>query len=225
MTPSFPGQRQKEPDRRRGKRFFSFVLPVLALALAGSVANANSPAPATARSPISAKDFPISFGGPFTLVDHKGRERTDKDFRGRYLLVYFGYTFCPVICPTGLQTIGQALDLLGKPAERVQPVFISVDPGRDKPEVLKDYVGQFHPRLIGLTGSEKQVHDVAKAYRVFRAKVPLPDMPKDEYLVSHTPNTFLMGPDGEFVTLFPHGTEAETMAKSISRRLAENPGS
>ncbi len=225
MTPSFPGQRQKGPDRRRGKRFFSFVLPVLALALVGSVANAHSPAPATGRSPISAKDFPISFGGPFTLVDHKGRERTDKDFRGRYLLVYFGYTFCPDICPTGLQTIGQALDLVGKPAERVQPVFISVDPGRDKPEVLKDYVAQFHPRLIGLTGSEKQVHDVAKAYRVFRAKVPLPDMPKDEYLVSHTPNTFLMGPDGEFVTLFPHGMEAVTMAKSISRQLAENPGS
>lgn len=201
-------------------RFLGTVLLALVWAFAASNAHADDPAPDPAPGPASAKDFPISFGGPFTLIDHQGRVRTDRDFRGLFLLVYFGYTFCPDICPTGLQTLSSALDLLGERASKVQPLFVSVDPERDKPEILKFFVAQFHPRLIGLTGSEKQVRDVARAYRIFRGKVVLADEPKDEYLVTHTPTTFLMGPDGKFVTLFPHGTDAEVMAKALKRYLA-----
>ncbi len=202
-------------------RFLGAAVLALVWVFAPSDARANDPAP----GPASVKDLPISFGGPFTLVDHQGRERTDKDFKGRYLLVYFGYTFCPNICPTGLQTLSSALDLLGEGAARVQPLFVSVDPDRDKPEILKSFVAQFHPRLIGLTGSEKQVRDVARAYRIFRGKVVVADEPKDEYLVTHTPTTFLMGPDGKFVTLFPHDTDAEVMAKALKRYLDGSEGS
>ncbi len=202
-------------------RFLGAAVLALVWVFAASNAHADDPAP----GPASVKDLPISFGGPFTLVDHQGRERTDKDFKGRYLLVYFGYTFCPNICPTGLQTLSSALDLLGEGAARVQPLFVSVDPERDKPEILKSFVGQFHPRLIGLTGSEKQVRDVARAYRIFRGKVVVADAPKDEYLVTHTPTTFLMGPGGKFVTLFPHDTYAEVMAKALKRYLDGSGGS
>ena len=200
-------------------RFLGAAVLALVWVFAPSNAHADDHAPNLAPGPASAKGFPISFGGPFTLVDHRGRERSDKDFQGRYLLVYFGYTFCPNICPTGLQTLSSALDLLGEEAAKVQPLFISVDPERDRPEILKPFVAQFHPRLIGLTGSEKQVRDVARTYRIFRGKVIIPDEPKDEYLVTHTPTTFLMGPDGKFVTLFPHDTDAEVMAKALKRYL------
>jgi len=154
------------------------------------------------------------------LIDHQGRERTDQDFLGRFLLIYFGYTYCPDICPTGLQTMAQALDLVGEAASMVQPLFISVDPARDRPEALKRYVANFHPRLTGLTGSEKQVRTVARAYRLHRSKVLVPDEPKEKYLVFHTPTTFLMGPDGKFVTLFPHATDADTMAKVLRRYIS-----
>jgi protein SCO1/2 len=207
---------------QRKRRILGAVLSALVWAFAASHSHAHAPGPNSDSAPglASAKEFPISFGGPFTLVDHQGRERTDKDFKGQYLLVFFGYTFCPDICPTGLQTLSSALDLLGEGAARVQPLYISVDPERDRPETLKSYVGHFHPRLIGLTGSEKQVRDAARAYRVHRSKVILADAPKDEYLVNHTSITYLMGPDGKFVTLVPHGTKADVMAKALKRYLA-----
>ena len=202
------------------RRVASAVLLALSLSwawtFAAPVAVAHSPKPDTP----SAKDFPISFGGPFSLIDHDSQARSDRDYRGRFLLVYFGYSMCPDICPTGLQTIGVALDLMGEAAAKVQPIFISVDPDRDRPDALKRYVSQFHPRLIGLTGSESQVREAARAYHIYRGKVALPDTPKEEYLVTHTPLTFLMGPDGKFVTLFPHGTDAEVMAKVLRRYLS-----
>ncbi len=212
MTPS--------PVIGNRRRIAGAVLLALSLSWAWTfpapVAVAHSPKPDTP----SAKDFPISFGGPFSLIDHNGQARSDRDFRGRFLLVYFGYSMCPEICPTGLRTIGVALDLVGEAAAKVQPIFISIDPDRDRPDVLKRYVSRFHPRLIGLTGSENQVREAARGYHIYRGKVVLPDTPKEEYLVTHTPTTFLMGPDGNFVTLFPHDTDAEVMAKVLRRYLS-----
>ena len=141
-------------------RFFqsAFRDAVVALALlvwifAAPVATAGD------GSLVQAKKFPALFGGSFTLIDHEGRKRTDRDFSGRFVLIYFGYTYCPDICPTGLQTLSTALDLLGERAEKIQPLFVSVDPERDTPEMLKSYVVNFHPRLLGLTGSEQQVRE------------------------------------------------------------------
>jgi cytochrome oxidase Cu insertion factor (SCO1/SenC/PrrC family) len=197
-----------------GRRNVVATLLVLAMVLA------TGPTTASDRKLASPPDFPISFGGSFTLTDHEGRPRTDRDFEGRYLLVFFGYTFCPDICPTGLQNMATALDLLGEAGRWVQPLFISVDPERDRLKTLKAFVAHFHPRLIGLTGTEEQVRAVARAYRIHRRKVILPDTPKEEYLVDHSSIIYLMGPDGGFVTLFPHGTTPEFMAAALHRYLS-----
>ena len=189
-----------------------------AFGLSAALALSAAVGPATAADTLPA--FPIQFGGPFELVDHNGQPRSDADFRGAFMLIYFGYTYCPDICPTNLDTMSRALDLLDGEADGVQPIFVSVDPARDTVAVMKDYVSYFHPDMIGLTGSEQQIRAVAKAYRIHRAKVPLPDAEADdEYLVTHSPTTFLMGPDGAFVTLFPHDTTADFMAGAIRKYL------
>lgn len=155
------------------------------------------------------------FGGPFGLTDHDGRRVTDRDFLGRHLLVYFGYSYCPDICPTDLAVMATALDALGPLAGRVQPVLITVDPERDRPAQLKDFVAAFRPDLIGLTGSEAEIAAAARAYRVHRRKFVIEGRPADDYLVDHSTLTYLMGPDGKFVTLFPRGTTPERMAEVL----------
>jgi len=168
---------------------------------------------------LRSADAPIPIGGPFTLVDHTGKTVTDGDFRGRYLLVFFGYTYCPDVCPTSLQTLTAALDLLGAQAEKVQPLFISVDPERDTPEALAWYVGNFHPRLIGLTGSSEQTAAAAKAYRVYYAKTQEEGAADDDYLMGHSAMTYLMGPDGKYRTVFSHDVTPEEMANTLRQYL------
>jgi protein SCO1/2 len=109
-------------------------------------------------------------GGPFALIDHNGHPRTDADFRGKFMLIYFGFTFCSDVCPTDLQSIATALDRLGTAGEAIQPLFITVDPEKDTPDQLKGYVALFHPRLIGLTGDARQIRQVARAYKVYYAR-------------------------------------------------------
>ena len=133
-------------------------------------------------------------GGSFTLVDHNGVRRTDADFRGKLMLVYFGFSSCPDICPTDLQAIGLALDQLGNAGEEVQPVFITVDPERDTPQLLADYVPMFHPRLIGLSGDATSIREAASAYRVYYAKVPRTD--GSNYTVDHSGFIYLMDRGG-----------------------------
>jgi protein SCO1 len=175
--------------------------------------------PAAARA-WADEPWPVSFGGPFALTDHTGRRVTDQDFRGSWLLVQFGYTGCPDLCPLSLDTLARALDLLGPAAAaRVQPLFVTVDPARDTPGALAAFVPAFHPRLVGLTGSEPEIRAVAKAYRVHRRKVLTDPARPDDYLIDHGSFTYLMGPDGRFVTLFPYGTPAERMAEVIGGYL------
>lgn len=161
------------------------------------------------------------FGGPLDLVDHDGRPRSDRDFSGKYLLIYFGYTHCPDICPLNLEYMAEAMGRLGAAAARVQPLFISIDPKRDTPALLKDYVGAFDKRFIALTGGEAQVTAAARAYRVHRRKVadPSPRAEPGDYLVDHASITYLVGPDGKFVTLFPHNTDGKRMAEVIAKYL------
>ena len=158
-------------------------------------------------------------GGPFRLTDHTGHERTDKDFRGSLLLVYFGYSYCPDICPTDLQSIGLAVDALGAAGEAVQPLFISVDTERDTPEHLSDYVAAFHPRLIGLTGNPDAIRDVARAYKVYYAKVPSPD--GRDYAMDHTAFIYLMDRDGSYVGFFPPGTSPDRLTEILRQLLAK----
>ncbi|MGB5950691.1 MAG: SCO family protein [Parvibaculum sp.] len=162
-------------------------------------------------------------GGPFTLVDQTGKTVTDADFRGKYMLIYFGFTFCPDVCPTELQMMSGALEKLGDKAANVQPIFITVDPERDTPELLSKYVRQFDPRLIGLTGSTEQIAAVAKEYRVYYGKVKEEaedgQSHADDYTVDHSSIVYLMGPDGKFLTFFPPGTSPEQMAEKIASFL------
>ena len=160
-------------------------------------------------------------GGPFELTDHTGKPRTERDFRGRLMLVYFGFTWCPDICPTDLQAIGLALDKLGTDGDSVQPLFITVDPERDTAEHLADYVKLFHPRLIGLTGSLDAIRKTADAYKVYYAKVDPPKGDSGYYTVDHTAYIYLMDREGNYLGFFPPGTSADRMVEIIRPRLGE----
>ncbi len=158
-------------------------------------------------------------GGPFNLIDQTGKAVTEKDFKGRYLLVFFGYTFCPDICPSGLQVISAALDQLGQDADKITPVFISIDPARDTPEKMGAYVKSFHPRLIGLTGSPADVAAVIKAYRVYAKKVP-DDRNRADYTMDHSSVVYLMGPTGELVTFSAEISKPDVLAQQLRKGLA-----
>lgn len=158
-------------------------------------------------------------GGPFTLIDHKGRMRTDKDFKNKYMLVYFGYSYCPDICPTGLQAITDAMEGLGGDAQSVQPIFISVDPERDTPEQLAAYMENFHPRFVSLTGSEKDVQAAMKQYRVFAQRATDAEGDNTDYLIDHSSIVYLMAPGGEHIAHFTHATPAEEMVAGIKKHL------
>ena len=155
-------------------------------------------------------------GGPFSLVDHTGRVVTDADFRGTHTLVFFGFASCTDVCPTTLTEITGALDLLGELESRVQPLFITIDPARDTVEALAAYVENFHPRLLGLTGSPAEVDRAAEAYRVYYAKVPLEG---EDYQVDHTAVVYLMGPEGQYLTHFTAHAQAPKIAEKIRRHL------
>ena len=161
----------------------------------------------------------VTIGGPFQLVDQNGQEVTDEKFRGRLMLVYFGYTFCPDVCPLGLTTIAEALDRL--PAEdrdQIVPVFITVDPERDTVAVMKDYVGAFSDRLVGLTGSPDAVQDVLREYRVYARKADS-ETADGAYLVDHSTFTYLMDREGRYLAHFGHSATPEEMSERIEAAI------
>ncbi len=159
-----------------------------------------------------------AIGGPFTLVDQNGETRTERDFRGRFMLVTFGYTHCPDICPVTVQAIGDTLEQLGPAADQVAGIFVSVDPQRDTPAALKDYVQSVSPRIVALTGSPAQIAAAARAYRVYYRINGDPSRDQ-HYAVDHTALLYLMDRDGRFVTHFTHQTPAATMVAAIRRVL------
>src|SRR5712691_7418659 len=146
-------------------------------------------------------------GGAFALTDHAGKPRTDRDFLGKLLVVYFGFMSCPDICPTELLTIGQAVEKLGPAGEVVQPLFITLDPERDTAASLADYVAAFHPRLVGLTGSVDDIRKVAEAYRVYYAKIAIGK--ETDYTVDHMGFVYVMDRDGRYLGFLPPGTPVE----------------
>jgi protein SCO1/2 len=161
---------------------------------------------------------PGDLGGPFTLVDGDGRVVTDATFRGRYMLIYFGYTFCPDVCPTTLATIAAALNHLpAADRARIAPLFVTIDPDRDSPNVVKDYARSFTPRMIGLTGSTAQIAAIVKAYHVYVRKVPGAN---GAYTMDHSSTIYVMGPDGRYLTQFPHGTPAAQMDATLTRLMS-----
>jgi protein SCO1/2 len=158
-------------------------------------------------------------GGPFSLIDASGVPVTDKTYRGKWELVFFGYTYCPDLCPTTLTTIADALRDLGPLADKVQPIFITVDPQRDTPAAVGDYVRNFDPRIVGLTGSAEAIAAVAKEYKVYYAVHKTGDGP-DDYLMDHSGFIYLMDPNGRFVGVLSGEASAQSMADKLRPLLS-----
>ncbi|WP_462381882.1 SCO family protein [Pseudomonas sp. Marseille-QA0892] len=170
-----------------------------------------------ARQPLEVPSAQRPVDGRFELVDSLGRTVTDESFRGRWLLVFFGFTYCPDVCPTTLVDVSAVLERLGEDADQVQPLFITVDPQRDTPDVLARYTAFFDPRITGLTGTEAQVTQAMKAYGVRAERVPI----EDSYLVDHSTRLYLMSPNGDFVTAYSPADGRGAIAASIEARLHE----
>ena len=161
---------------------------------------------------------PISIGGPFTLQDGSGKPVTDRDFRGKYMLVYFGYTFCPDVCPTTLNAVADAMDKLGPAAARIRPLFITVDPKRDTPAVVKQYAAAFGPDITGLTGTPQEIAAAAKEYRVYYAEHRTGPGPND-YSMDHSSVLYLMGPDGGFIAPVRADQSGTEIAASLKKLM------
>ncbi|MDP2878043.1 MAG: SCO family protein [Sulfuricella sp.] len=193
-----------------------FCLAILAAALLCA-----APARAETPSPIVDDQPEIGIVSRYLLMDSKGRAISDQDFRGSFQLITFGYTFCPDICPTTLAEISLIMEKLGNRAEQLQPLFVTVDPERDTPEVLRRYTAYFHPRIIGLTGSPELVRRVADHFKVRYEKHWEPGAEKDKYSVDHSAGLYLLGPDGSFLKKFAYATPPQEVADRI-RALMED---
>ena len=157
-------------------------------------------------------------GAPFTLTDQYGKRASLADFRGKVVLLYFGFTYCPDVCPTDLFVIAQTIKALGKSGDQVQPIFVTLDPARDTRELLRGYVAAFHPRIVALTGSEDEIRQVATAYKVFFEKVTPPA--SKTYFIDHSAFTFLLDRNGKYVLFFPPGTPPKRMTATVREELA-----
>jgi len=197
-------------------RLIAFVIAgflIGAIAGAGALLVANP----QGGQPVQSSGAAL-IGGPFSLVGADGKPVTDRDFRGRYMLIFFGFTHCPDICPAELQVIAQALEQLGDKAKTVVPIFITLDPERDTPQAMANYVKSFGPNFVGLTGSPEAIEAAAKAYRVAYSKVENKDSAGD-YSVDHSALVYLMDPEGRYETHFSYGLSADQMAEKLGKSL------
>jgi protein SCO1 len=197
----------------------TFVVAVLALAASflASDVSADSQPPTAAQMMDDLMFGRVPIGGPFSLVDQNGRRRSDSEFRGRLMIVYFGYTFCPDVCPTDLMAITQALDELGPLAEGIQPVFITLDPERDD-QVMAEYLSAFHKSFIGLTGSPREIREVANAYKAFYVRMQDPQT--GEYSIDHSGVIYLLGRDGKYLGFMPPQTAPDHLIEILRKYLA-----
>jgi cytochrome oxidase Cu insertion factor (SCO1/SenC/PrrC family) len=165
-----------------------------------------------------------AIGGAFSLTDQNGAAVTDKTYDGSYRLIYFGYTFCPDACPTELQVMAQAIEAMGPAGDKVQPIFITIDPARDTAKQLAGYVPLFDKRLVGLTGTPEQIAAAAKAYKVYYAKADQPGVDAKSYGMNHSSFVYLMDPKGKFLTVFSSDMDSDKMASEIRRYMAQSSG-
>lgn len=180
-----------------------------------------APVRAEPATPVEDEQPEIGIVSRYLLMDHKGRAVSDQDFRGSFQLIAFGYTFCPDICPTTLAEMSLIMEKLGARSGQLQPLFVTVDPERDTPEVLSRYTAYFHPRIIGLTGSPELVRRVADHFKVRYEKHWEPGAGKNQYTVDHSAGMYLLGPDGGFLGKFAYATPPQEVAERI-RVLMEN---
>ena len=192
------------------------VIAVLALSATGWILTSRLTQEKTPGG-VGIVSVPADTRGPFQLIDHKGREASEADFAGEKVLLYFGYTHCPDICPTALQDISLAIDALGPEAGKVRPLFITIDPERDRQEHLADYVPLFHERMVGLTGPKEKVDAVARDFRVYYSLRK--DIDPVDYPVDHSSYSYLLDEDWNLLLVFRHDASPETMAAAIRELL------
>lgn len=192
------------------------LLLILGAFLAGLVLCFTVVLIVTGRGPSTLASTGAAIGGPFQLVDQNGKPISDRDLKGHPTLVFFGFTHCPEVCPTTLADISAIMDTLGPDAGKLNAVFITVDPERDTPAVLKDYLTSFNPRLVGVGGNADELAKVAKEYRVYYKKVPLKD---GDYTMDHTAIVYLMDKNGQFVAPFSLKRRPEEAAAELRRYL------
>lgn len=169
---------------------------------------------ATSETKSSGEAF---IGGDFSLINQDGHRVKDADFRGKHMLVYFGFTNCPMICPTDMANISVALEGLGDDIAKVQPIFITIDPERDTPEQIKTFLSNFNPAFVGLTGTNDEIAQVANAYRIFYKKAEGDDL--QEYQMDHSAYIYLMDANGKYVTHFRHEQPVEEIIAGIKKRI------
>lgn len=158
-----------------------------------------------------------SVGGPFELIDHNGETVTQDNYAGKAKLIYFGFTYCPAICPTELQKITKVLKQMGKEAREIQPLFITIDPERDTPDVMQEYVKLFDPRLVGLTGSQEQIDEVLENYKVFAKKVQTAE--NNDYTMDHSSFIYLMSADDQLISIYRIKDDANYIIADIRAKL------
>lgn len=187
----------------------------------GQKDTATNPAQKSAAVSSQVQNFDgADIGGPYTMINQDGETVTNETYAGSYKLIFFGFTFCPHICPTELQKMAATFKILDKDGENILPVFITTDPERDTPDVMKEYVQQFHPRLIGLTGSMEQVKHIQDEFRVYAAKAQDPDM--SEYTMNHSSYMYLMGPNDKLLGLYSDSETPAAIAENIKAVLQAN---
>ena len=214
----------------------SFIMMVIFLGLAWFVWSLLKAPPTISKRPygtelgssaVKTSSGKSLIGGSFELIDQDGNTRSDTEFRGKYMMVYFGYSYCPDICPTGLASMTEALEKMGKFGRHIQPIFITLDAQRDKVPTLKKYMKHFHPRFVALTGSEEALLKAKKAYRVYSKKIGIDGKefdPKKEtaerqnsYLVDHSSIVYLMDRNGNHIDQFSHNTPVERMVEKLQK--------
>ncbi len=208
--------RRAKPERREPSRWLPLLCCLTVAGIFSPTIAAEAPEPSAVELIEGLLSGKASVGGAFELTDHTGHRRTDADFRGKLVVLYFGYTSCPDVCPTELQAITLALEQLGAAADTVQPLFITVDPERDTPSRLADFISAFDPRFIGLTGAMPAIRKAALAYRVYFAR---PANAAANYSVDHTGFIYLVGEDGRYLGFLPPGLAPDAIADAILARL------
>lgn len=199
------------------QRKIFLIIPLIVLSAALLLVALSLATKHKSQTPLGFSIVSEDFGGPFTLIDQNGQAYTDKSFSGRWRLIYFGFTYCPAICPTELAKITRAMSLIGSDADNILPVFITVDPERDTPDVVKNYLQSFHPSFVGLTGTVEQVEQAKKGYKVYSTKVQDPSM--TDYTVDHSSFIYFMDPDNNLQAIYKVLDTADDIARDVRQRM------
>jgi protein SCO1/2 len=182
---------------------------------AGGESAMAAPAPADKFDPADISAMKV--GGPFSLIDQNGKPVTEKDYAGKYKLMYFGFTSCPDICPTELQKFNMALKALGDDAKDIVPIFVTTDPERDTPEVMKDYVALFNPKIVGLTGTQDQLKQIEDEFKVYAVRQDISSGETKSYVMNHSSFTYFLGPDDKLLLIFRNEDPADVLADHIRK--------